>query len=382
MSVYLDYNATTPLDKRVLEAMLPYLSKHYGNASSRYEQGRVARQAIETARQQVAAAVGAHPTEVIFVSGGSEANNLFLQGAAAAFRAPGTVAFSAIEHPCVLNTARQLTRRGWQLAELPVDAEGRVTRAGVNEVLSRVKPKLWSVMLANNETGVLQDVPSIAACVEVQSGGWFHTDAVQAFGKIPVDFRTLNREGVHALTLSSHKVYGPKGAAALVFDKRLDLIPLVAGGGQEGGLRSGTENVAAIVGFGAACELVSGIRQDFALHRERLEAGVCALGATLFGTGAVRLPNTSYFAFAGVEGDTLLSRLDRAGFAVSSGSACSSADPDPSHVLIAMGVPPTLARGALRVSLGAQTTKTHIDGFLRALKNALSELQKLTALQS
>ncbi|GHU10116.1 cysteine desulfurase IscS [Betaproteobacteria bacterium] len=389
MSVYLDYNATTPLDERVLSAMLPYLSARYGNASSRHEQGRVARRAVELAREQVAAAAGAHPTEVVFTSGGSEANNLFLQGAAAALGRSGMVAFSAIEHPCVLNAARQLTRRGWRLAELPTDAEGRVTLAGVEAVLNAAeKPELWSLMLANNETGVVQEVETIAARVKAEgnSGGWFHTDAVQAFGKIPVDFRRLNRAGVHALTLSAHKIYGPKGAAALIFDKHLDLIPLIAGGGQEGGLRSGTENVAAIVGFGAAAALVSERLAHLPAHlktlRERLEAGVRDLGATLFGAGAARLSNTSYFAFAGIEGDTLLARLDRAGFAVASGSACSSANPDPSHVLLAMGVPPTLARGALRVSLGVQTTTTEIDDFLGALKTALSELQKLTALQS
>ncbi|MDR3054521.1 MAG: cysteine desulfurase [Zoogloeaceae bacterium] len=389
MSVYLDYNATTPLDERVLSAMLPYLSARYGNASSRHEPGRVARRAVELAREQVAVAVGAHPTEVVFTSGGSEANNLFLQGVAATFSTAGTVAFGAIEHPCVLNAARQLTRRGWRLAELPADAEGRITLAGVDAVLSAAKkPELWSLMLANNETGVLQEVESIAARVgaEGHSGYWFHTDAVQAFGKIPVDFRRLNQAGVHALTLSAHKIYGPKGAAALIFDKHLDLMPLIAGGGQEGGLRSGTENVAAIVGFGAAATLVSEhlahLPARLQAMRERLEAGARDLGATLFGANAARLPNTSYFAFAGIEGDTLLSRLDRAGFAVASGSACSSANPDPSHVLLAMGVPPNLARGALRVSLGKETTPAQIDDFLRALKTALSDLQKLTALQS
>ena len=389
MSVYLDYNATTPLDERVLSAMLPYLSARYGNASSRHEPGRVARRAVELAREQVAVAVGAHPTEVVFTSGGSEANNLFLQGVAATFSTAGTVAFGAIEHPCVLNAARQLTRRGWRLAELPADAEGRITLAGVDAVLSAAKkPELWSLMLANNETGVLQEVESIAARVgaEGHSGYWFHTDAVQAFGKIPVDFRRLNQAGVHALTLSAHKIYGPKGAAALIFDKHLDLMPLIAGGGQEWGLRSGTENVAAIVGFGAAATLVSEhlahLPARLQAMRERLEAGARDLGATLFGANAARLPNTSYFAFAGIEGDTLLSRLDRAGFAVASGSACSSANPDPSHVLLAMGVPPNLARGALRVSLGKETTPAQIDDFLRALKTALSDLQKLTALQS
>jgi cysteine desulfurase len=384
LPVYLDYTATTPLDARVLEAMTPYLEAQYGNASSRHEYGRAARRAMDAARQQVAAAVGAHPTEIIFVSGGSEANNLFLKGAAAAFGRGGAVAFAAIEHPCALNAARQLARQDWRLLELPVDAAGRVTRAGVDAALTQ-KPGLWSVMLANNETGVVQDVAAFAASVREQGGGWFHSDAVQALGKLPLDFRALNQAGVHALTLSAHKVYGPKGAAALVVDKRLDLIPLIAGGGQEGGLRAGTENVAAIVGFGAACELAASRLESLSARlrrlQARLEAGLLSLGATIFGRDAPRLSNTSYFSFAGVEGETLLARLDRAGFAVASGAACSSANPNPSHVLMAMGVPEDLARGALRVSLGAGTNEEQIDAFLPALKAELAGLKNLTALQ-
>ncbi|MDR1349487.1 MAG: cysteine desulfurase [Zoogloeaceae bacterium] len=385
LPVYLDYNATTPLDTRVLEAMTPYLKTRYGNASSRHEYGRVARQAMDTARQQVAAAAGAQPTEIIFVSGGSEANNLFLKGAAAAFGlAGGVVAFSAIEHPCALNAARQLARQNWKLLELPIDAAGRVTRAGVDAALTQ-KPRLWSVMLANNETGVIQEVAEFAARAQTAGGGWFHSDAAQVLGKQPLDFRALNRTGVHALTLSAHKIYGPKGAAALVVDKRLDLIPLIAGGGQESGLRSGTENVAAIVGFGAACELaVSRLNNLPARLRHlqaRLEAGLAPLGATLFGIDAPRLPNTSYFAFADIDGETLLAWLDRAGFAVASGAACSSVNPNPSHVLLAMGVPEALARGALRVSLGVETNEAQIDAFLLALKTALTDLKNLTALR-
>ncbi|MDR0737079.1 MAG: cysteine desulfurase [Zoogloeaceae bacterium] len=383
--VYLDHNATTPLDTRVLEAMLPYLETQYGNASSRHEYGREARRAMDVARQQVAAAAGAHPAEIIFVSGGSEANNLFMKGAAAAFgREGGTVAFSAIEHPCALNAARQLARQDWRLIELPVDAAGRVTRAGVAEALAQ-KPRLWSVMLANNETGVLQEVAAFAASAQEQGGGWFHSDAAQVLGKLPLDFRALNQAGVHALTLSAHKAYGPKGAAALVADRRLDIIPLIAGGGQEGGLRAGTENVAAIVGFGAACELAASRLDSLSVRlrrlQTRLEAGLVLLGATLFGADAPRLPNTSYFSFAGVEGETLLTRLDRAGFAVASGAACSSANPNPSHVLMAMGVPEDLARGALRVSLGVGTNDEQIDAFLLAAKVALTDLKNLTALQ-
>ncbi|MDR0673407.1 MAG: cysteine desulfurase [Zoogloeaceae bacterium] len=386
LPVYFDYNATTPMDARVRAAMSPYLETRFGNASSRHEYGRAARRAMDLARQQVAAAVGAHPTEIIFVSGGSEANNLFLKGAAAAFgKGGGAVAFSAIEHPCVLNAARQLARQEWRLIELPVDATGRVTRAGIDDALARQKPGLWSVMLANNETGVVQDVAAFAHSVQERGGGWFHSDAAQVLGKIPIDFRALNQAGVHALTLSAHKVYGPKGAAALVVDKRLDLIPLISGGGQEGGLRAGTENVAAIVGFGVAAELAASRLKELSARlsrlRARLEAGLLPLGATIFGIDAPRLPNTSYFSFAGVEGETLLARLDRAGFAVASGAACSSANPNPSHALMAMGVPEALARGALRVSLGAESNEEQIDAFLPALKAELAGLKNLTALQ-
>ncbi|WP_303786429.1 cysteine desulfurase family protein [Azovibrio restrictus] len=382
--VYLDHNATTPVDARVLEAMLPYLREQYGNASSRHEYGRAARRAVDEARQQVAAAVGAHPTEVLFTSGGSEANNLFLKGAAASFRHGGLLVVSAIEHPCVRNTARQLGRQGWQVHELAVDAAGRVLNTELEAVLAG-KPRLVSVMLANNETGVLQDLPALAGTAR-SCGAWFHTDAVQALGKLPLDFRALNRAGIHALTVSAHKIGGPKGAAALVLDKRVDLAPLIAGGGQERGLRSGTENVAAIVGFGRACELavsrLESLPARLAILRDRLEAGLQRLGAVIFGAGADRLPNTSYFAFADLDGETLVGRLDRAGFAVASGAACSSANPEPSHVLQAMGVPERLSRGAVRVSLGAETSEENIDQFLGALEITVAGLKNLTALGS
>ncbi len=380
--IYLDYNATTPLDARVLEAMLPYLREQYGNASSRHEYGRAARRAVDEARQQVALAVGAHPTEVVFTSGGSEANNLFLKGATAVFRTAGTLAVSAIEHPCVRNTARQLELQGWNVVELTVDGAGQVQDAALDELLG-LKPRLVSVMLANNETGVVQDVASLAQRVR-PSGAWVHTDAVQALGKLPVDFRSLNRAGVHAMTVSAHKIYGPKGAAALIVDKRVELAPLIAGGGQERGLRSGTENVAAIVGFGRACELAVSRLESLPARlgrlQSRLEAGLQRLGAVIFGAGAGRLPNTSYFAFADLDGETLVGKLDRAGFAVASGAACSSANPEPSHVLQAMGVSEQLSRGAVRVSLGAETSEENIDQFLEALETTVASLKNLTAL--
>lgn len=375
--VYLDHNATTPLDSSVREAMLPWFGDRFGNASSRHEYGRAARKAVDEARAQVAAAVNAHPTEVIFTGGGSEANNLFIKGAAALMK-PGLVAVSAIEHPCVREPARQLIRSGWRCAEIAVDEVGRIDPMAFDRVLAE-KPRLVSVMLANNETGVIQDVAALAKAVKA-TGGWMHCDAVQALGKIEVDFRAL---GVHGLTLSAHKIRGPVGVGALIVDKRVELAPLVAGGGQERNLRSGTENVMAIVGFGAACERIVSYREERSRQQAALqtvlEAGLVGLGARIFSAGVARLANTSFFAIPGVDGETLVGRLDRAGFAVASGSACSSAHPEPSHTLLAMGVDATLARAAVRVSLGAGSTRQDVDGFLTALGENLASLRTMTA---
>ena len=378
MPVYLDHNATTPLDPAVREAMMPWFGERFGNASSRHEYGRAARKAIDEARGQVAAAVNAHSTEVIFTSGGSEANNLFLKGAAALLK-PGLVAVGAIEHPCVREPARQLVRSGWRSELIAVDGEGRIDLQAFEGLLAD-KPRLVSVMLANNETGVIQDVAALAAKVRAK-GGWMHCDAVQALGKIEVDFRAL---GVHGLTVSAHKIYGPLGAGALILDKRVELAPLVAGGGQERNLRSGTENVMAIVGFGKACELAVTAREERALRlaglQRRLEAGLAQFGARIFSAGAARLSNTSFFAIEGVDGETLVGKLDRAGFAVASGSACSSANPEPSHTLMAMGVEAGLARAAVRVSLGAGSSQQDVDGFLKALGESLASLRTLAAM--
>jgi len=328
----------------------------------------------------VAAAVNAHPSEMVFTSGGSEANNLFLKGAAASCR-PGVIAVGATEHPCVLKPAAQLARGGWQVETVAVDASGTVDFESFSGILA-ARPRLWSIMMANNETGVIQDIALLATAAK-SAGGWFHSDAVQALGKIPLDFRALNAAGVHAMTLSAHKARGPKGAAALVLDKRVELQPLIAGGGHERGLRSGTENVPAIVGFGVAAELAAqrvaeAPRRLLAL-RQRLENGLAGLGVRIFGGEAGRLPNTTYFAVADVDGETLVGKLDRAGFAVASGAACSSANPEPSHVLQAMGVAPEIARGAVRVSLGAGNTEVEIDDFINALRDTVGRLRGLTA---
>lgn len=375
--VYFDHNASTPPDERVVAAMLPYLRGEYGNASSRHEFGTVARKALERAREQVAALVGVQPAQVIFTSGGTEANNLFIKGAASCLR-PSQVAVSAIEHSCVMMPAQELARHGWKLRKLAVSREGTIDLAAVAAALQE-PTGLVSVMLANNETGVIQDVAAVAERARA-AGALMHTDAVQALGKIAVDFGALN---VHAMTLSAHKICGPKGAGALIMDKRLELRPLLCGGGQERGMRSGTENVPAIVGFGAACELaaerMAELAPRLAAMRARLEVRLKAMGAVIFGGEAPRIPNTCYFAFKGIDGEALVIGLDRAGFAVGAGAACSSGSTEPSATLLAMGIAPEIGRGAVRFSLGAANTMQQVDEFLDALAGEITRLRRLTA---
>lgn len=380
--VYFDHNATTRVDDAVLDAMLPYFQQEFGNASSRHGYGITARRAIDKARRQVADAVGVQPVQVIFTSGGSEANNLFIRGAADSLK-PGNLFISAIEHPCVLKPAQALSRRScdaWAMHQLAVNPSGQADLDAAGKAMNEHKPGLVSVMLANNETGVIQDVAGIAEQAR-SHGAIVHTDAVQGLGKIQVDFAALN---VHAMTLSAHKVYGPKGAAALIVDKRLLLKPLIYGGGHENGLRSGTENVPAIVGFGVACELAQARMAETARHvsqlRDQLEQGLIRMGAVIFGAGVARIPNTCYFALSDIEGDTLVVKLDKAGFAVAAGAACSSVNPGQSHVLSAMQVDPMLARCAVRVSLGGSNTLQQVDDFLRVTQRIVTELKQISSL--
>jgi cysteine desulfurase len=379
IQAYFDHNATTAMDDAVLDVMLPYFQGEFGNPSSRHLRGIAARRAIDQAREQVADAVGVQPEQVVFCSGGSEANNLFILGAAGCLK-PTRIVVSAIEHPCVLRPAQELARRKlekWDLRRLAVNHLGQVSLDDAANAMREQQPGLVSVMLANNETGVIQEVAAIAEKAR-EHGAWTHTDAVQAFGKIPVDFTALK---VHAMTLSAHKIYGPKGAAALIVDKRLLLKPLIFGGGHENGLRSGTENVPAIVGFGAACELakirMTEMTTRVVAMRTRLEQGLVEMGAVIFGLGAVRLPNTCYFSLPGIEGDTLVVRLDKAGFAIASGAACSSVTPGQSHVLEAMGVEPMLARCAVRVSLGSTNTPVQVEDFLKTLGSTAAGLRNM-----
>ncbi len=376
--VYFDHNATTQIDARVLDAMLPWMRAQSGNPSSRHQYGRAAREAVAQAREQVARACGAQASQVVFTASGTEANNLAIKGLADHVH-HGQILSSAVEHPCVTRSAIAMRGLGHTSNSIPVSGDGKVDRAQFKTQLSQAT-SLVSVMLANNETGVLQDVADLAEIARAH-GSLMHTDAVQALGKINLNFNDLN---VHAMTVSSHKLQGPQGAAALILDKRVDIQPLLHGGGQERGLRSGTENVAAIVGFGLACELAIQQLADYQRHtlklRTQLEAGLASMNATIFGAQSNRLSNTSFFAMDGIEGETLVVALDRKGYAVASGSACSSDSTEPSAVLLAMGVHEDVARGAVRLSLGAQNTAHQVADFLQQLQQEILRLKQLSAM--
>ena len=376
--VYFDHNATTQIDARVLDAMLPWMSAQSGNPSSRHQFGRAAREAVAQAREQVARACGAQASQVVFTASGTEANNLAIKGLAD-YVPSGQILSSAVEHPCVTRSAMAMRALGHTSNSIPVDSHGKVDGAEMKAQLSQAT-SLVSVMLANNETGVLQDVAELAEIARAH-GSLVHTDAVQALGKIKLNFNDLN---VHAMTVSSHKLHGPQGAAALILDKRVDIQPLLHGGGQERGLRSGTENVAAIVGFGLACELACQQLADYQGHtlslRTQLEAGLANMNASIFGAQSTRLSNTSFFAVDGIEGETLVVAMDRKGYAVASGSACSSDSTEPSAVLLAMGVQEELARGAVRVSLGTQNSAQQVANFLQQLQQEILRLKQLSAM--
>ncbi len=359
------------MDDRVVEVMAPFLAKYYGNPSSLYRWGRIARDAIEQARAQVASLVNATPNQVIFTSGGTEANNLALQGWMRKFPG-GKLAVSAIEHSSVLETAQGLQQQGWQTSFIPVQASGVISADALDELLDDSDIQLVSCMAANNETGVVQPVAELAQIAR-QHNTLFHSDAVQAAGKLPLDFPGM---GVQMMTLSAHKIYGPKGVGALIVDKNLELMPLLYGGGQERRLRGGTENVAGIIGFGKAAELVLQERESQAKHllslRQQLEAGLMTIpGVEIFAQQIPRLPNTIQFGVNGVDGEMLVMSLDRENIAVSSGSACASGGSEPSHVLVAMGVEENLARSAVRISLGKDNTANEVERFLLSLQSIL-----------
>jgi len=364
--LYFDHNASTPLHGEVLDEMMPYLQSNFANPSSVHQQGRLARQAIDRAREQVAALVNAHPSQVIFTSGGSEANNLAISGSV---RGMGLsrLMIAATEHPSVRDTAKQF-ESSLVLDELKVDSGGVIDKDFFFDKSNSFGQGLVSVMLANNETGVIQNLNQIGKVAQ-SHGHVMHTDAVQAAGKIDVDFSALP---VNLLTLSAHKIYGPKGIGALVFDKSIDLMPMIFGGGQERKRRSGTENVAAIAGFGKAAELaltnLSNNRTYLLELQNYFENQLEKItGIIIFSKRETRLPNTTFFGLPGIDGESLLMQLDTHGIAVTSGSACASTSLKPSHVLLAMGVEVDVARSAIRVSFGVENTKAQIDELIKAL---------------
>ncbi|HEY3646225.1 MAG TPA: cysteine desulfurase family protein [Gammaproteobacteria bacterium] len=372
MSIYLDHNATAPLDPRVLEAMHPWLLGTHGNPASVHKPGRAAHEALEQARAQVAALVGAKPTEVVFTGGGTEADNLALKGVCHG-RPSGRLLIGAIEHSAVLGPADALAESGWQVERFGVDGEGRYDLAALDKALTKKDVRLVSAMRANNETGVLQDVVGIAQRAHA-AGALLHCDAIQAAGKIELDFRAT---GADLMTVSAHKLNGPRGVGALIMDRRVDLKPLVHGGGQEQGLRGGTENLAGIVGFGKAAELSKAELAERAKHsrelRDALESDVRKLpGVRIFSGGAERLPNTLQFGLEGIDGEWLVMELDKRGIAVSSGSACHSGKGEPSHVLTAMAIEPLTAKGALRVSFGLGNTPADVAAIAKALRDIVA----------
>ncbi len=370
--LYLDCNATTPLDPRVMQAMEPYWIEQSANPSSSHRSGRAARAALERAREEVAELVHAPAKQVIFTSGGTEANHLAIQGMAQSMTEVGWMAVGATEHPSLHAAVQMMERQGWQAHTLEVDHNGVITEGSLQWV-HQYRPQLISLMLANNETGVIQPLQELVATAR-EVGAKVHVDATQAAGKIEVNFNAL---GVDCMTISAHKLYGPKGVGALVVSPSLSLTPQLGGGGQELRRRAGTENVPAIVGFGVAAAIASSelekVRHQLQEMRQQLEQGLQQIqGVEIVAQEAERLPNTVMLLVAGMEGETLLMQLDQKGVAVSSGSACQAGKSGPNPVLRAMGVDEQMGRNAIRISLCRHTTEEQIEQFLMTLKETLA----------
>ena len=377
--IYFDHSATTPLDRRVLDAMAPFLGGAFGNPSSLHHEGRVVRQAVDEARAQVAALIGAEADEIVFTASGTEADNLALIGAVRASGTPGHVVTSAIEHAAILETCRFLASSGTKITHLPVDSDGLVRHSDLLRALQS-NVTLVSIMAANNVVGTLQPIEELAQLTKLH-GVLFHTDAVQAGGKIPLD---VNRLQVDLLSLSAHKLHGPKGVGALYVRKGVALSPIVFGGGQERGLRSATENVAGIVGFGAAAEIArEGLTEETTLLRRFRDQILRQVTAELpecylFGHPIERLPGHLSLGFRGQEHQvgSLLAVLDTAGIAVSAGSACSAHHSgEPSGVVLAMGYDAEHARGLIRISLGRFNTQEEVDCFVKVLVREVKMLR-------
>jgi cysteine desulfurase len=382
--IYLDYNATTPMDSRVFEAMAPYMSKVWGNPSSPYSFGNQARIAVEKARKRVAEHLGCKPAEIIFTSCGTESDNLAVRGVANALRRRGNhLVTTAIEHHAVLHTCKTLEAEGARVTYLPVGSDGVVRIEDVEKSLCS-ETVLITVMHANNETGVLQPVAEIAALAK-KRGIVFHTDAVQTAGKIPCQLCTL---GADLISISAHKFYGPKGVAALYVREGTPLVPLLTGGPHERSLRAGTENVAGIVGLSHALALAAESSESEYKRlqnlRDKFEVQICAAvpGMKINGASSPRVPNTSSMSFESVDGESIILGLDLRGIYVSTGSACSTGDPEPSHVLLAMGLSPKEAQGSIRISLGKDTRDDDIDSVVGALADTVKRLRGISSVES
>ena len=377
---YFDHNATTPPAAEVVEAVARALSEDFGNASSVHHFGQRAKAVLDDARSAVAELIGAEPTEVVFTSGGTESDNMALRGAAEAAEPGGRrhIITSSIEHEAVLNTVKALTKRGWTATLLPVDATGLIASSALAAAMTR-ETAIVSVMHANNEIGTIQPIADLAAIAH-EHGAVFHTDAVQSVGKIPVGVRAL---GIDLLTLSGHKFNGPKGAGALWIRRGTRVVSTMTGGKHERNRRGGTENVPGIAGMGVAAQLarqkITSEGARLAALRDRLESGVLAAVAGTMVNGArdPRVPNTTNISFEGVEAESLLIALDLEGFAVSTGSACSSGTLEPSHVLRAMGLPSHRTQNSIRFSLGAGNTTQEIDALLAKLPSVVTKLRTL-----
>lgn len=369
--IYLDEAATTPVRREVLEAMWPYLGPEFGNPSSHHEVGESASRALEQARADVAQRLGARPSEITFTSGGTESDNTAVKGIALATPRGRHVIVSAVEHPAVLESAEFLGRIGFEVTVLPVDADGMVSPASVASAL-RDDTTLVSIQYANNEVGTIQPIAELSA-LAAGRGAPFHTDAVQAAGWLDLD---VGRLGVQAMSISGHKLGAPKGIGILYVQRRVRCEPLIHGGGQEGGRRSGTENVAAAVGIAEALRQAGGTNDAETARRDAFIARVLAEvpGAALTGHRSHRLPGSASFVFPGTSGEAILLELEAHGIVCSSGSACAAGSDDPSHVLIAMDVEPEVAQTAVRFTFGRMTTTDDLDTAASGLARAVAAL--------
>ena len=386
--IYVDYAGTTPLDPRVLDSMLPYLTQHFGNPSSIHSIGQEAKKALDEAREKIARILGCRSSEVVFTSGGTESDNAALRGIAEALRQTGNhIITSSIEHHAILHTCHFLESTGFEVTYLPVDEFGRIEPDQVQQAITD-RTIMVSIMLASNEIGTIEPIPQISRAVKERAQSLertiiMHTDAVQAAGFLDLNVQRLS---VDMLSLSAHKFHGPKGVGLLYIRRNTPWLPLQLGGGQERERRSGTENIAAIVGMAKALELAVAEEAEVKAHcaqlRDRIIEGIRQTipDAHLNGHPTERLPNNVNFSFEQVEGEPILLGLDMAGIAASSGSACSSGSLEPSHVLLALGQPADLARGSLRLTLGKDNTEEEVDYVLSVLKDLVHRLRQMPSL--